>query len=93
RKWADTTIPLLIKPHLAYLRKTNNLRERYTVLQDSDCACGGAQGRALKVVCVYFEELKVIELKVCACKPAALQLLRRGLFPCAPSAPSLAVDL
>ncbi|KII82649.1 hypothetical protein PLICRDRAFT_66933, partial [Plicaturopsis crispa FD-325 SS-3] len=34
-----------------------------------------------------------IEISVCACRPAALQLLRRGLFPCAPIAPSLAVDV
>ncbi|KAG2356538.1 hypothetical protein BDR07DRAFT_1182793, partial [Suillus spraguei] len=29
----------------------------------------------------------------CPCFPAHLQLLRRGLFSCAPVAPSLAVDL
>ncbi|KII83750.1 hypothetical protein PLICRDRAFT_83678, partial [Plicaturopsis crispa FD-325 SS-3] len=34
-----------------------------------------------------------IEIQVCACRPAASQLLARGLFPCAPRAPSLAVDL
>lgn len=34
--------------------------------------------------------IKVIQ--VCSCS-AALYLLSRGLFPCAPTAPSLAVDL
>jgi hypothetical protein len=38
-------------------------------------------------------ELKSIEIHSCECSPAALQLLRRGLFPCAPIAPTLAVDL
>ena len=32
-------------------------------------------------------------MKVCQCAPAPLLLLRQGLFPCAPSAPSLAVDI
>ena len=37
--------------------------------------------------------LTQIEIMVCDCKPAALQVLRKGLFPCAPERPSLAVDL
>lgn len=41
----------------------------------------------------YDLDIEKIELTVCVCKPAALQLLNRGLFPCAPRAPSLAVDL
>jgi hypothetical protein len=39
---------------------------------------------------IAFEEITIIS---CPCFPAPLQLLRRGLFPCAPMAPSLAVDL
>jgi CxC1 like cysteine cluster associated with KDZ transposases len=30
---------------------------------------------------------------LCTCKEPALQLLSRGLFPCAPLQPSLAIDL
>lgn len=37
-----------------------------------------------------FEEITII---TCPCFPALLQLLHHGLFPCAPMAPSLAVDL
>ncbi|KAG1778076.1 hypothetical protein EV702DRAFT_1179091 [Suillus placidus] len=37
-----------------------------------------------------FEEITII---TCPCFPALLQLLCHGLFPCAPMAPSLAVDL
>lgn len=37
--------------------------------------------------------LEATELHVCDCRPAALQLLNRGYFPCAPTAPTLAVDL
>jgi CxC1 like cysteine cluster associated with KDZ transposases len=47
------------------------------------------------VICTYriHLELQVIEIRACQCSPAALQLLARGLFPCAPIAPTLAVDL
>jgi len=38
-------------------------------------------------------ELEVIKINVCQCSPTALQLISRGLFPCAPVAPSLAVDI
>ena len=34
-----------------------------------------------------------IELDVCKCSPAAVQLMEAGAFPCAPLQPSLAVDL
>lgn len=37
--------------------------------------------------------LELLEIRVCACTTAALQLLNRGLFPCAPVAPTLAVDM
>jgi hypothetical protein len=37
--------------------------------------------------------LREIELIVCLCRPAADQLIRRGLFPCSPLQPSLAIDL
>ena len=35
----------------------------------------------------------MIEIDACQCSPAALQLLSQGYFPCAPIAPTLAVDL
>lgn len=41
----------------------------------------------------YYLELQEIEIRACQCCPAALQLLSRGLFPCAPIAPTLAVDI
>jgi hypothetical protein len=40
-----------------------------------------------------FIELQSIEIDSCACGPAALQLLSRGFFPCAPIAPTLAVNI
>lgn len=37
--------------------------------------------------------LEIDKLAICTCTDPALQLMSRGLFPCAPSFPSLAVDL
>jgi len=37
--------------------------------------------------------IEIENVKVCTCSEVALQLLEKGLFPCAPSLPSLAVDL
>lgn len=42
------------------------------------------------VLCAAVDDL---ELRVCACSPAAVQLMDAGAFPCAPLSPSLAVDL
>jgi hypothetical protein len=36
---------------------------------------------------------EIVSLPICTCTPPALQLLSLGLFPCAPSRPTLAVDL
>lgn len=38
-------------------------------------------------------ELKVLSVPKCDCRSVALQLLQRGLFPCAPESPTLAVDM
>lgn len=38
-------------------------------------------------------ETEEIILNICPCMPAPEQLLARGLFPCAPLYPSLAVDM
>ncbi|KAG1847703.1 hypothetical protein F4604DRAFT_1935747 [Suillus subluteus] len=38
-------------------------------------------------------DLEVLNIDCCPCAPAPLQLLKLGLFACAPIAPSLAVDL
>ena len=37
--------------------------------------------------------LESTQIHYCQCYPAPLQLLQRGLFPCTPTAPTLAVDL
>ncbi|RDB20395.1 hypothetical protein Hypma_012501 [Hypsizygus marmoreus] len=89
QKWANETIPALLQPYLTLLRETDSLRESVSSASEVTCACR-SHVRKISVACVYFERIKVI--KVCSCS-AALQLLSRGLFPCAPVEPSLAVDL
>lgn len=37
--------------------------------------------------------IEIEKVVLCTCKEPALQLLSLGLFPCAPSRPTLAVDL
>ncbi|KAJ3474207.1 hypothetical protein NLI96_g12591 [Meripilus lineatus] len=79
-------------PFLSILRETASLRDPPQPPSPShNCSCGNS--RLLKVICVYFERLKEIELRVCPCAPAAHQLMQRALFPCAPVFPTLAVDL
>ncbi|KII83586.1 hypothetical protein PLICRDRAFT_119196 [Plicaturopsis crispa FD-325 SS-3] len=91
--WATQIIPSLVDPHLRLLRRSENLR-RMPAVTEEDCTCGDtARVRTMSVSCVTFDHLEKITLLVCPCKPAATQLLNRGLFPCAPHAPTLAVDL
>ncbi|KDR65970.1 hypothetical protein GALMADRAFT_81307 [Galerina marginata CBS 339.88] len=52
---------------------------------------GCEKGHLLEVSCISFDKIKKIVL--CTCSDPALQLLNRGLFPCAPLEPTLAVDL
>ncbi|RDB15385.1 hypothetical protein Hypma_004634, partial [Hypsizygus marmoreus] len=89
QKWAIDIIPTLLKPYLSLLRETDSLRDGIPGTSEINCNCRSSV-RRINVACVYFERIKVV--KVCSCS-AALQLLSRGLFPCAPTEPSLAVDL
>ena len=112
-KWANDTIPSLVKPYLQHLYLTQSLRDPPpNGYERRNCNCGN-EG-FLTVTCVYFErkwhfyfylsfrkylffhcctELKSISIKHCKCFPVALSLMSWGLFPCTPTAPTLAVDL
>ncbi|KAJ7847125.1 hypothetical protein B0H14DRAFT_2357295, partial [Mycena olivaceomarginata] len=54
------------------------------------CAC---DQKRHKVVIVHFSVIQDVELEVCKCTTAAVQLMQLGAFGCAPLCPSLAVDL
>ncbi|KAL1711858.1 hypothetical protein EV715DRAFT_184470, partial [Schizophyllum commune] len=53
------------------------------------CICGGTKPKQ-EVKCLYLDRIE--GMKICTCN-MAVQLMRHGLFPCAPIRPSLAVDL
>ncbi|KAG1856428.1 hypothetical protein F4604DRAFT_1590299 [Suillus subluteus] len=96
RRWSQDVIPSLLVPYLSYIQQTSVLR--YTnapgqTQQDLGVCQAGCRTRNITVACVHFDALKEINIITCPCFPAPLQLLRRGLFPCAPLAPSLTVDL
>lgn len=107
RKWSETIIPEMLKPYLSLLRETESFRSLDNVRRRQICT-GCSEGRVLQVSCIYFNSmyfhtvsllicclyiLEIDKISVCTCKQAALVLLSLGLFPCAPTYPTLAVDL
>ncbi|KAG1900861.1 uncharacterized protein F5891DRAFT_1128391 [Suillus fuscotomentosus] len=96
RRWSQDVIPSLLVPYLSYMQQTSVLR--YTnalgeAQQDLAVCQAGCRTRRITVACVHFDALKEINIITCPCFPVPLQLLHHGLFPCAPLAPSLTVDL
>ncbi|KAI6143416.1 hypothetical protein BKA82DRAFT_4331278 [Pisolithus tinctorius] len=86
QRWSHTVIPSLLQPYLAYRRLSNHFRNPVDYELPT---CGCHQTRKLRVICIDFN----VDLAVCPCAPAALQLLWMGYFPCAPLGPTLAVSL
>src|SRR5258706_14035304 len=56
------------------------------------CSCQNPH-TVLNVTCVYMDHLEEIKVQHCLKHPAAIQLLKLGLFPCMPVRPGLAVSL
>ncbi|KIK24162.1 hypothetical protein PISMIDRAFT_646625, partial [Pisolithus microcarpus 441] len=88
--WLCDVIPSLVQPYLSYWRLSNHFRNPVNY-ELPMCNCQLSQ--RLKVICIHFDGLRHVDLVVCPCVPAALQLLWMGYFPCAPLGPSLAVSL
>ncbi|KAJ3714478.1 hypothetical protein C8R42DRAFT_646407 [Lentinula raphanica] len=76
---------------MSLLRQTSNLRHELK-RSEKACTCLNVP-RKLPIVVVRFSQLEKIELSICACQTAAVQLVEQGLFPCAPIHPTLAVDI
>ena len=93
-RWNHVIIPSLIRPFMLFERERLLTQAERTVQPEEPCRCG-KKWRVLQVICVYFERLESIALTVCGCpsRTAATQLVNRGLFPCAPLHPSLAVSM
>ncbi|KAJ3764673.1 hypothetical protein FB446DRAFT_798584 [Lentinula raphanica] len=90
-RWQTEVLPRLIRPYMSLLRQTSNLKYE-TTPSFKECTCLNV-ARILPVVVVRFGKLEKVELSVCPCQPAAVQLVEQGLFPCAPLHPTLAVDI
>ncbi|KAG2114674.1 uncharacterized protein F5147DRAFT_743849 [Suillus discolor] len=93
RRWSEDIILRMIVPYLSYIEETLSLRHANIPGEhhSNDGECGtGCRTRSIKVACVLFDAFEGITIIACPCFPAPLQLLRRGLFPCAPMVPSLA---
>ncbi|KAI0245233.1 hypothetical protein BJV78DRAFT_1140114, partial [Lactifluus subvellereus] len=92
-KWMNKTIPSLLQPYLHILHESDNLCH-LNHHSDATLPASSCQRQAsVNVTCVFFERLEVIQIHYCECFTAPLQLLQHRLFPCAPTAPTLAVDL
>ncbi|KAJ7809346.1 hypothetical protein B0H14DRAFT_2867323 [Mycena olivaceomarginata] len=81
--WQLQVIPALVPVFVQLWHRTRGLRE-------ADALPALAN---LLVSVVRFTAISDLEIHICECAPAAVQLLRAGLFPSAPWRPSLAVDL
>ncbi|KAF8870464.1 hypothetical protein CPB84DRAFT_1855562 [Gymnopilus junonius] len=90
KKWSEEVIPAMIEPYLSLLEETDALRD-LTAARNRKLCAGCVEGSTLQVSCIYFDKIEKVNL--CTCSEPALQLLSLGLFPCAPSRPTLAVDL
>ncbi|KDR66151.1 hypothetical protein GALMADRAFT_44200, partial [Galerina marginata CBS 339.88] len=90
QKWSQVIIPMMLGPYVTLLQETQSLRNMSVVR--SRVLCDGCDhGSLLEVSSIYFDSIK--KILICTCKEPALQLLSLGLFPCAPTRPTLAVDL
>ncbi|KAJ3978980.1 hypothetical protein F5890DRAFT_1421989 [Lentinula detonsa] len=90
--WQTLVIPSLTPVYMTYLYESANLAREVT-LEPQQCVCMGSAERRIDVTVVLFNKLQKISLTICQCRTAATQLMRLGLFGCAPIFPSLAVDI
>jgi hypothetical protein len=90
-RWNTTVLPSIIRPYMKY-RREQRCPPVSEGLSEVVCKCG-SRHHALGVICVHMERIEEITLDICDCRPAPLQLVQRGFFPCAPVRPTLAVSL
>ncbi|KIJ42045.1 hypothetical protein M422DRAFT_229336 [Sphaerobolus stellatus SS14] len=96
-RWQQEIIPLLIRPYLMLCEATENGRIAVPegCITGGDlppCTCGKKQ-RRLRYVAAFWDHIENQTLLFCQCRPAAVTLIRAGLFPCAPLQPSIAFDV
>ncbi|KAJ7683741.1 hypothetical protein B0H14DRAFT_3534943 [Mycena olivaceomarginata] len=90
-RWQGEVLPVLLPELVLLLQESKSLRDLYGHEAATPlCAC---DRKRHKVVIVHFSAIQNVELEVCKCMTAAVQLMRLGAFGCTPLHPSLAVDL
>ncbi|KAK7459462.1 hypothetical protein VKT23_009445 [Stygiomarasmius scandens] len=93
KRWLKEVILSLVEPYMDLLRRTDNLHLSASLQLRNRCSCNTG-GCYLDVAVIRFTGIEKISVWFCSsCCPTAPQLLRSGLFPCAPFAPSLSVDI
>ncbi|THU87648.1 hypothetical protein K435DRAFT_681343, partial [Dendrothele bispora CBS 962.96] len=94
KRWLKEVIPSLVEPYMEMLRETQDLRldaQRHLV---EPCSCNGAYYREISQSTKFGTAIEKLKIWFCGiCSPTTPQLVRSGLFPCAPLAPTLAVDI
>jgi CxC1 like cysteine cluster associated with KDZ transposases len=109
RRWDRDVIPALIRPYMEYMHLSQRGQSRTDPPPiECSCNCRGVLKQVTavymdrkdsfrSVLDLKFDHfslgLEYIELRICPCASAPLQLVQRGLFPCSPVYPALAVSL
>ncbi|KAJ7627710.1 hypothetical protein DFH06DRAFT_1338877 [Mycena polygramma] len=92
QRWQQEVLPALLPHYATLLYDTKSLRKvDGRMPPSSTCHC--TTTKLHKVAIVRFSSIEDVELHVCQCSSAAIQLIQLGTFGCAPILPSLAVDL
>lgn len=106
--WTLRVIPELLPLYHRLLRTTQSL-SRFQTMPVPACTCAIQTRQVITVLCLHFDcecvyyyqlifidvlsAARPVQLTVCPCRTIPSQLMCRGLFPCAPVHPTLAVDL
>ncbi|THU96080.1 hypothetical protein K435DRAFT_858916 [Dendrothele bispora CBS 962.96] len=92
KNWQEKVIPRLIEPFMELMRRTDDLRREAPLRRRALCEC--TSSHEINILIVRFDRIEEIQVPYCAnCDLVAVDLVRSGLFPCAPFRPSLAVDI
>ncbi|KZV96305.1 hypothetical protein EXIGLDRAFT_765408 [Exidia glandulosa HHB12029] len=85
--WRDIIIPSLV-PTYFEVQAAQGTSSRPAGGNVAVCTC--SRQRSQTVLLADWDEITSVKLRICECRLAADQLLRRGYFPCAPKQPSVA---
>ncbi|TFK71089.1 hypothetical protein BDN72DRAFT_765598 [Pluteus cervinus] len=85
-RWQTEVLPALIPIYLRFLQSSDNAEPPHP------CTCK-RPSRKLQITVLRFDVLERLTISTCSCRSAPTQLVPMGLFPCAPVAPTLAVDM